>query len=133
MEVLLEASNLAKSYGARRAVDGVSFQVRAGQTLGLIGPNGAGKSTTVGMLCGLLVPDAGSVRVRGAQVGPGANEAKRRIGLVPQDLALYEELPAVENLMLFGALYGVPRALRRERAQRVLEQVNLQDRARGTP
>jgi ABC-2 type transport system ATP-binding protein len=133
MEVLLEASNLAKAYGARRAVDGVSFQVRAGQTLGLIGPNGAGKSTTVGMLCGLLTPDAGSVRVRGEQVGPGASAAKRRIGLVPQDLALYEELPAFENLMLFGALYGVPRALRRERAARVLEQVNLQDRARDKP
>ena len=133
MEVLLEASNLTKSYGARRAVDGVSFQVRAGQTLGLIGPNGAGKSTTVGMLCGLLAPDAGSVRVRGEQVGPGASEAKRRIGLVPQDLALYEELPAIENLMLFGALYGVPGALRRERAKRVLEQVNLQDRARDKP
>ncbi|MFC5478054.1 ABC transporter ATP-binding protein [Massilia suwonensis] len=133
MNVLLEASNLAKSYGARRAVDGVSFQVKAGQTLGLIGPNGAGKSTTVGMLCGLLAPDAGSVRVRGEQLGPGASEAKRRIGLVPQDLALYEELPAIENLMLFGALYGVPRALQRERAQRVLEQVNLQDRARDKP
>jgi len=129
----LEASNLAKSYGARRAVDGVSFQVRAGQTLGLIGPNGAGKSTTVGMLCGLLAPDAGSVRVRGQEVGPGANEAKRRIGLVPQDLALYEDLPAFENLMLFGALYGVPRATRRERAMRVLEQVNLSDRARDRP
>jgi len=133
MEVLLEAANLAKSYGARRAVDGVSFQVRAGQTLGLIGPNGAGKSTTVGMLCGLLAPDAGSVRVRGQEVGPGANEAKRRIGLVPQDLALYEDLPAFENLMLFGALYGVPRATRRERATRVLEQVNLSDRARDRP
>jgi len=133
MEVLLEASNLAKAYGARRAVDGVSFQLRAGQTLGLIGPNGAGKSTTVGMLCGLLAPDAGSVRVRGQQVGPGASEAKRRIGLVPQDLALYEDLPAFENLMLFGALYGVPRALRRERAARVLEQVNLADRARDRP
>lgn len=133
MEVLLEAANLAKSYGARRAVDGVSFQVRAGQTLGLIGPNGAGKSTTVAMLCGLLAPDAGSVRVRGQEVGPGANEAKRRIGLVPQDLALYEDLPAFENLMLFGALYGVPRATRRERATRVLEQVNLSDRARDRP
>jgi ABC-2 type transport system ATP-binding protein len=133
MEVLLEASRLAKAYGARRAVDGVSFQVRAGQTLGLIGPNGAGKSTTVGMLCGLLMPDAGSVRVRGERVGPGACAAKQRIGLVPQDLALYEELPAFENLMLFGALYGVPRALRRERAARVLEQVNLQDRARDRP
>jgi len=131
--MLLEASNLAKAYGARRAVDGVSFQLRAGQTLGLIGPNGAGKSTTVGMLCGLLAPDAGSVRVRGRQVGPGANEAKRCIGLVPQDLALYEDLPAFENLMLFGALYGVPRALRRERAARVLEQVNLQERARDRP
>jgi len=133
MEVLLEASNLAKAYGARRAVDGVSFQLRAGQTLGLIGPNGAGKSTTVGMLCGLLAPDAGSVRLDGLAVGPGASAAKRRIGLVPQDLALYEDLPAFENLMLFGALYGVPRALRRERAARVLAQVNLQDRARDRP
>jgi ABC-2 type transport system ATP-binding protein len=133
MEVLLEATNLAKAYGARRAVDGVSFQLRAGQTLGLIGPNGAGKSTTVGMLCGLLAPDTGSVRVGGQQVGPGASQAKRRIGLVPQDLALYEDLPAFDNLMLFGALYGVPRALRRERATRVLEQVNLLDRARDRP
>lgn len=133
MEVLLEATNLAKAYGARRAVDGVSFQLRAGQTLGLIGPNGAGKSTTVGMLCGLLAPDAGSVRVGGQQVGPGASQAKRRIGLVPQDLALYKDLPAFDNLMLFGALYGVPRALRRERATRVLEQVNLLDRARDRP
>ncbi|QNA87856.1 ABC transporter ATP-binding protein [Massilia sp. Dwa41.01b] len=133
MEMLLEVSGLAKSYGARRAVDGVSFRLRAGQTLDLIGPNGAGKSTTVGMLCGLLRPDAGEVRLGGVAVGPGVNAAKRRIGLVPQDLALYEDLPAQDNLMLFGALYGIGRSEARVRAARVLEQVNLLDRARERP
>lgn len=133
MELLLEVSGLAKSYGTRRAVDGVSFGLPAGKTLGLIGPNGAGKSTTVGMLCGLLAPDAGQVRIKGMAVGPGLNQAKRRIGLVPQDLALYEDLPAQDNLVLFGALYGIPRRAGRARAAQVLEQVNLLDRARDRP
>jgi ABC-2 type transport system ATP-binding protein len=88
---LLRVEGLIKSYGTRRAVDGVSFQVRAGQTVGLLGPNGAGKSTTVSMLCGLLRPDAGQVLLDGQPVTTGASAVKRRIGLVPQDLALYED------------------------------------------
>jgi ABC-2 type transport system ATP-binding protein len=131
--VLLDVSGLSKSYGARRAVDGVSFQVQAGQTVGLLGPNGAGKSTVVGMLCGLLRPDAGRVLLDGVEVGHGAADAKRRIGLVPQDLALYEDLPARENLKLFGALYGLKGAVLRERAEQVLALVNLADRARDKP
>jgi ABC-2 type transport system ATP-binding protein len=131
--VLLSVSNLAKSYGSRPAVDGVSFQVRAGQTVGLLGPNGAGKSTTVGMLCGLLRPDAGEVRLDGEPVGAGASNAKRKIGLVPQDLALYDDLPARENLRLFGALYGLSGALLKRRCDEVLTLVNLEDRARDKP
>jgi ABC-2 type transport system ATP-binding protein len=127
--VLLDVSGLCKSYGARRAVDGVSFQVLAGQTVGLIGPNGAGKSTTVGMLCGLLRPDAGQVLLDGAVLGPGASAAKHRIGLVPQDVELYEDLSARENLKLFGALYGLRGATLRERTERVLALVKLADRA----
>src|SRR5450830_1164473 len=100
---LLSVSNLSKSYGGRKAVDGISFQVQAGQTVGLIGPNGAGKSTTVAMICGLLAADGGSVQLDGNTIGPGLNGAKRQIGFVPQDLALYDDLPARENLKLFAA------------------------------
>jgi ABC-2 type transport system ATP-binding protein len=130
---LLSVSNLTKSYGDRRAVDGVSFQVLAGQTVGLLGPNGAGKSTTVGMLCGLLRPDAGEVRLGGELVGPGAAAAKRRIGVVPQDLALYDDLAARENLRLFGALYGLEGAALQQRCDAALALVNLLDRARDKP
>jgi ABC-2 type transport system ATP-binding protein len=127
--VLLEVKSLSKRFGARTAVDGVSFRVLAGQTLGLIGPNGAGKSTTVGMLCGLVRPDAGEVLLDGVAVTPDAMQAKRRIGLVPQDLALYEDLSALENLRLFGALYGLKGAALAARMQDVLALVNLADRA----
>jgi ABC-2 type transport system ATP-binding protein len=127
--VLLNVSKLTKSYGARRAVDDVSFQVRAGQTVGLIGPNGAGKSSTVSMVCGLLRPDAGTVELDGQQIVQGLSEAKRKIGFVPQDLALYEDLSARENLKLFAALYGIKGADARRRCDEVLALVNLLDRA----
>jgi ABC-2 type transport system ATP-binding protein len=127
--VLLSVSKLTKSYGARLAVDDVSFQVRAGQTVGLIGPNGAGKSSTVSMVCGLLRPDAGTVELDGQQIVQGLSEAKRKIGFVPQDLALYEDLSARENLKLFAALYGIKGAAARRRCDEVLALVNLLDRA----
>ena len=107
---MLEATGLRKSYGTRAAVVDVSLQVRAGEVLGLLGPNGAGKSTTVGMLCGLITPDAGSVTIAGAGIAADPDAFKRRIGLVPQDLALYEDYSALANLELFGALYGLPHA-----------------------
>jgi ABC-2 type transport system ATP-binding protein len=133
MSVLLRVEGLIKSYGTRRAVDGVSFQVLAGQTVGLLGPNGAGKSTIVSMVCGLLRPDAGQVLLDGESVTTGAASVKRRIGLVPQDLALYDELSAHENLRLFGALYGIKGQALNERIARVLGLVNLVDRARDKP
>jgi ABC-2 type transport system ATP-binding protein len=131
--VLLSVENLVKSYGARRAVDGVSFKVLAGQTVGLLGPNGAGKSTIVAMLCGLLRPDGGSVMLGDEAITVGASQVKRRIGLVPQELALYEDLSARENLRLFGALYGLKGAPLAARIDHVLGLVNLQDRARDKP
>jgi ABC-2 type transport system ATP-binding protein len=131
--VLLRVEGLIKSYGTRRAVDGVSFQVLAGQTVGLLGPNGAGKSTIVSMVCGLLRPDAGQVLLDGQSVTTGAASVKRRIGLVPQDLALYEDLSAHENLRLFGALYGLKGQALNECIARVLGLVNLVDRARDKP
>lgn len=133
MKPLLSVSQLTKTYGARRAVDNVSFSVLPGQTLGLLGPNGAGKSTTVGMICGLLRPDSGTVTLDGEQVGPGASSAKRKIGFVPQDLALYDDLPAIDNLKLFAALYGIAGAEQKRRTEEVLALVNLSDRARDKP
>ncbi len=130
---MLSVKGLSKSYGERRAVDGVSFEVQRGQTVGLLGPNGAGKSTTVSMICGLVAPDRGTVTLDGETIGQGASAAKRKLGLVPQDLALYEELPAIENLKLFGALYGLKGAALARRAEEVLALVGLSDRARDKP
>jgi len=129
---MLQARDLWKAYGSRTAVAGVSLDVAAGEIVGLLGPNGAGKSTTVSMLCGLTPPDRGTVTLSGLPVAGEASPAKRRIGLVPQDIALYEDLSAVGNLELFGALYGVKEGLA-DRARAALELVGLADRAKALP
>ena len=130
---MLEAQGLRKAYGDRTAVAGVSLSARAGEVLGLLGPNGAGKSTTVGMIAGLTHPDAGSVTVGGNTLAADKFGFKRRIGLVPQDLALFEDLPALANIELFGALYDLPKATLKRRAMEVLDRVGLADRARDKP
>ncbi len=130
---LLRVVDLVKSFSDRRAVDAISFQVEAGQTVGLIGPNGAGKSTTVSMLCGLLRPDSGQILIEGQSLVAGNSSVKQKIGLVPQDLALIDDISARENLKLFGALYGIRGALLKSRCDEVLALVNLQDRADDKP
>jgi ABC-2 type transport system ATP-binding protein len=125
---MLSIVRLRKSFGTLVAVDDVSFAVDAGQIVGLLGPNGAGKTTTVSMIAGLLTPDRGDVLVGGKRLSADTDPAKRRIGLVPQDLALYDELSAYNNLRFFGALYGL-RATALERAIRdATELVGLSDR-----
>src|SRR5262249_26725707 len=106
-EAMLVARDLWKSYGEKAAVTGISLEARAGEIVGLLGPNGAGKSTTVAMLCGLTPPDRGTVTIGGEAVGGDDSAVKRRIGLVTQEVSLFEDLPAAANLELFGALYGV--------------------------
>jgi len=130
---MLEARNLVKSYGGRAVVSDVSLTVAAGEIVGLLGPNGAGKTTTVSMLCGLVAPDRGQVLVAGGDMATDSQRLKRRIGLVPQDLALYEDLSARANLELFGALYGLAGPLRAERVAAALDLVGLADRARDKP
>jgi ABC-2 type transport system ATP-binding protein len=127
---MLEAQDLKKSYGSLRAVDGISFVVGRGETIGLLGPNGAGKSTTVAMIAGLLAPDSGQVLIGGRRVDGETSEVKRQIGLVPQDLALYEELPARQNLQLFAALYGRSGAEATRAIEAALDLVGLRERAR---
>jgi ABC-2 type transport system ATP-binding protein len=130
---MLAVELLKKSYGQRRAVDGVSLQVKPGELLALLGPNGAGKSTTVGMIAGLVVPDSGSASVNGNTLAADAASYKHGIGLVPQDIALYEELGALANLQLFGSLYGMGGAALAHRANEALQLVGLADRARDKP
>src|SRR5579883_2823622 len=102
---MLEVSGLRKRYGGVVAVDGVSLRAGKGETIGLLGPNGAGKTTTVSIIAGLVKADSGEVRIAGRTLSGDTDPAKRFIGLVPQDLGLFEELSARENLHLFGSLY----------------------------
>ena len=125
---MLEIRHLRKSFGPLVAVDDVSFAVERGRLVGLLGPNGAGKTTTVSMIAGLLTPDRGDVLVGGARLAGDTDPKKRRIGLVPQDLALYDEMSARANLRFFGALYGLSGAALDKAIASALDLVGLADR-----
>jgi len=129
-QAVLAVSGLVRRFGDLTAVDGVSFQIAPGETYGLLGPNGAGKTTTISMVAGLLAADAGQVSIHGQQMGPSKVDPKRRLGLVPQDLAIYPELSARENLQFFGRLHGLGGADLRRRTDEVLELIGLADRAK---
>ena len=129
----LVAEHLEKQFGATTAVADVSFCAEPGEVLGLLGPNGAGKSTTVGMLAGLMRPDRGTVRIGGRPLGIDADPSKRSIGVVPQEIALLDELPARMNLEFFGALYGLAGRRLGARVAAVLELTRLAERAADPP
>ena len=128
MTTMLEVKHLRKAFGSLVAVDGVSFPVSGGQLVGLLGPNGAGKTTTVSMIAGLVTPDTGEVLVGGGPLSGDTDPKKRKIGLVPQDLALYDELTARANLRFFGALYGLSGSALARAIASALELVGLADR-----
>jgi len=125
---LVTARGVTKRFGDRVAVDGINFSIQRGEIFGLLGPNGAGKSTTVNMLSTYLPPDSGEISIDGRSTSSGL-EVKRLVGIVPQELALYEDLSALANLDFFARIYDLPRRQRSERARQVLEQVGLLDRA----
>ena len=127
---MIEVEQLRKSYGDLIAVDGVSFTARPGEIFGLLGPNGAGKTTTIGCISGLLTPSAGHVKVMGHDVVREGRAARAKLGVVPQEIALYEDLSAHENLAYWGGAQGMRNPKLRERIQQVLELTGLQDRAR---
>jgi ABC-2 type transport system ATP-binding protein len=126
----IEVENLRKKYDQVEALRGVSFTVPAGEIFGLLGPNGAGKSTTIGILCGLVRPDAGSARLDGLDVVRSPIETRRALGVVPQDVALYTELSARDNLSFLGKLYGLRGKDLEARIDEILTLVKLTDRAR---
>ncbi len=130
---MLVARDLWKSYGAKAAVSGVTLEAKAGEIVGLLGPNGAGKSTTVGMICGLTRPDRGEIAIDGVPMGEDASPAKRRVGFVPQDISLFEDLSAQRKLELFGALYGQKGEGLASRIAAALALVGLSDRAKDKP
>src|SRR5581483_11045224 len=127
---LLRVEGLCKAFGAIRAVNSVNFEVRPGEIYGLLGPNGAGKTTTISMISGLLKPDAGEVFVAGAAFWSDPQKAKRIMGVVPQELALYEELSGRENLEFWGRMAGLGSREARARAAELLDALMLTDRAR---
>lgn len=125
----LKVEGLVKSFGTIRAVDSVSFQVAPGEIYGLLGPNGAGKTTTISIICGLLKPDAGQVFVAGTPFWSDPQKAKSIMGVVPQELALYDELSGRENLEFWGRMAGLTPRDAKMRTTELLEALTLTDRA----
>ncbi len=131
MSVIARAKEVSKSFGDQIAVDGLSFEINAGETFGLLGPNGAGKTTTISMLIGLLKPDSGEVAIGGKEGlsnDPTDPQVRRMIGVAPQQLSLYDELTGYENLKFFGQLYGLSGSYLSERIQWALDFAKLADR-----
>ena len=131
MTSAVAVSALTKRYGDLTAVDGVDFEVEAGEVFGFLGPNGAGKSTTIKMLCTLVEPTSGGATVAGYDIVRQRDEVRRSIGLVFQDPTLDQYLTAEQNLRMHAELYGVPRAALRERMTHVLKMVGLEERRRA--
>jgi ABC-2 type transport system ATP-binding protein len=125
---VLECEGLVKTFGDLIAVDGVGFHIAAGETYGLLGPNGAGKTTTISMISGILQADAGRVTVAGKEITTHTTDGNAEIGYVPQDIAIYPDLSARENLRFFGKLYGLPKPRLNERIEQVLEVIGLTER-----
>jgi len=130
MAPILEVFNLVKKYGDLTAVNGISFAVQEGEIFSLLGPNGAGKTTTISILSTLFLPTSGDASISGHSVTKAPMAVKRAIGVVPQEIALYEDLTALENLNFWGQMYGLSGKALSSRIDEVLEQIGLQERAK---
>src|SRR5512147_2521414 len=131
MPSILEAKNLVKKYGDFVAVNGISFDIREGEIFSLLGPNGAGKTTTISMLSTLYTPTSGDATIDGHSITRDPMAVKQVIGVVPQEIALYEDLTARENLIFWGQMYGLSGRSLMSRVDEVLEQIGLTDKARN--
>jgi ABC-2 type transport system ATP-binding protein len=129
MPPILEAHNLVKHYGNVAAVQGISFHIDAGEIFSLLGPNGAGKSTTIAVLAALFAPTGGEATIGGYSISKNPMAVRQIIGVVPQEIALYDDLTARENLYFWGQMYGMHGRLLRQRMDEVLMQIGLTDQA----
>lgn len=131
--IALELNGLVKRFGSIVAVDNVDLSVREGEIFGLLGPNGAGKSTTINVICGLLSPNSGSLRIFGKDPLKHEHFAKTQIGIVPQDIAVYNDLTAYENISFFAGLYGIKGKELHKNTLEALEFVGLTDYQKRFP
>ncbi|GKV57838.1 putative ABC transporter ATP-binding protein YfiL [Sporosarcina sp. NCCP-2222] len=127
---MLTMTNVKKRFGEQEVVKGITLHVGKGEAFGLLGPNGAGKSTTISMICGLVPYDEGDIQVDGLSVSRSPYEIKKKIGVVPQDIALYPTLSALDNLVFWGKMYGLKGREAKARALEVLETVGLVERGK---
>ena len=130
MSPILRANNLVKKFGDLTAVDDVSFEIYEGEIFSLLGPNGAGKTTTISMLSTLLTPTSGDAMINGFSINNDNMQVRNYIGIVPQEIALYDDLTALENLYYWGRLYNLSGRTLELRVAEVLEQIGLTDRAK---
>src|SRR3989304_4846280 len=120
MGITIEARNLVRRFGSFTAVDGFSFAVQRGEIFGFLGPNGAGKSTTIKMLCGILAPTSGELRVGGVDVRAYPEEAKQQIGYMSQKFSLYEDLTVWENIEFYSGIYRLPKESKAGRMEEII-------------
>ena len=130
---ILEIKKISKQFGTFKAVDNINLKVKHGEIYGLLGPNGAGKSTTINMICGLLTPTDGEILILNEKISKNSRDVKKKIGIVPQDIAIYEDLTALENVIFFGSIYGLKGNNLKEKAMKALEFVGLADRKKDFP
>lgn len=133
MGAILEINSLRKTFGEKTVVNRLSFKVNEGEILGFLGPNGAGKSTTISMITTILDFDEGKVLFEGREVNSDDNDLKKILGYVPQDIALFNDLTAYENVKFFGSLYGLKGSYLNNRVKEALELVGLYDRKNDYP
>ena len=127
---IIEVKELTKVYSGRKAVDRINFEIKKGEVFGLLGPNGAGKTTTISMLSCLIPPTSGDAHIEGKSIIKEPIEVKKRIGVVPQDIALYPTLSAKENLFFWGEMYGLGGRRLKEKVDEVLQIVGLTERSK---
>lgn len=125
---IIEIKNLTKRYKNRLVVDNLNFEIKEGCMFGFLGPNGAGKSTSISMICGLVKPSLGDIKVNGYSIVKEKSKAQKSIGLVPQNIALYTSLTAMDNLKFFGGMYGLKGKILKERIDEALQIAGLSDR-----
>ncbi len=126
MNPAVKLTNTCKKFGTKTALDGISFEIPKGKITGYLGPNGAGKTTTLNIICGVIAMDSGSVSIAGSEI-PGDGSYKSRIGYVPENQMMYQQLTVKEHLVFAGKLYGIDRGVLKERIDRMLEDFGLQD------
>ena len=130
---IVKIKELTKKFGEFTAVDNIDLSIKEGEIYGLLGPNGAGKSTTINMICGLITTTKGTIEILGKNNKKNSNFTKRNIGVVPQDIAVYEDLTCMENVKFFASLYGIRGEELKKKAYEALDFVGLSDKAKSFP